>query len=64
MVLAHGAKKLIDNWFEKRERKLREEGMAKGRTEANQAWTAWNARREETEARGEPFTEPPPTPKP
>ncbi len=58
MVLAHGAKKLIDNWFEKRERKLREEGMAK----ANEAWSAWNARREETEARGEPFSEPPPTP--
>ena len=83
MVLAHGAKKIIDNWFEKRERKFREreeklraeilakgleEGRAKGRAEGRtegraqerQAWQEWNTRREEAEARGEPFTEPPP----
>ena len=60
MVLAHGIKKWFDRKAEERDNKLRQEGMAK----ANEAWTAWNARREETEARGEPFSEPPPTSKP
>ena len=64
MVLAHGIKKWFDRKAEERDNKFREEGIAKGRTEANQAWAAWNNRREETEARGEPFSEPPPTPKP
>ncbi len=60
MVLAHGIKKWFDRKEEERDNKFREEGMAK----ANEAWTAWNARREETQARGEPFSEPPPTAKP
>ncbi len=38
----------------------RVEGRAEGRAEVNRAWRAWNGRRLEAEARGEPFTEPPP----
>ena len=64
MVLAHGIKKWFDRKAEERDNKFREEGMAKGRTEANEAWAAWNNRREEAQARGEPFSEPPPTAKP
>ena len=39
----------------------RAEGVALGREEANAAWDAWNQRRMEAEANGEPFTEPPPS---
>ena len=39
----------------------RAEGVALGREEANAAWDAWNRRRVEAEAKGEPFTEPPPS---
>ena len=34
---------------------------AEGRAEANAAWDEWNWRRVEAEAKGEPFTEPPPS---
>ncbi len=37
------------------------EGRAQGIAESHRAWTAWNARRMEAEARGEPFDEPPPS---
>ena len=37
------------------------EGIEQGKTEAYQQWQAWNARRVEAEAKGEPFDEPPPT---
>ena len=41
------------------------EGIAKGRDEgeakAYREWTEWDRRRKEAEARGEAFTEPPPT---
>ena len=40
--------------------RLREQRRAEGRAEADKAWRAWNKRRLEAEARGEPFTEPPP----
>ena len=43
-----------------RERKQRE-AREEGRAEANAAWEEWNRRRMETEANGEPFTEPPPS---
>ena len=39
----------------------REEGRMEGREEANQAWEAWNERREAAERDGRPFTEPPPS---
>ena len=39
------------------------EGIAKGSVEIYRAWTDWNRRREEAEAKGVPFTEaPPPNP--
>ena len=38
----------------------RVEGREKGIDEANNRWRAWNRRREEAEARGEPFHEPVP----
>lgn len=38
--------------------RVRERRRAEGRDEANSAWRAWNARRLEAEAQGEPFTEP------
>ena len=39
----------------------KEEGRDEGREEIRTLWEAWNQRRMEAEARGEPFTEPPPT---
>ena len=56
MVLAHGVK----NWLEERRKKRLAEAHAQGEAKANKAWTEWLARREAAEARGEPFTEPPP----
>jgi len=38
------------------------EGKAEGKAEVYQEVAAWNARRMEAEARGEKFTEPPPSP--
>ena len=38
----------------------REEGRQVGMEEAHQAWEAWNERRLQAEANGEPFNEPPP----
>ncbi len=38
------------------------EGKVEGKTEVYQEVAAWNARRMEAEARGEKFTEPPPSP--
>ena len=35
-------------------------GIARGRTEINDMWRAWNARRMDAVANGEPFDEPPP----
>ena len=40
--------------------RVREQRRAEGRAEVNRAWREWNERRLEAEARGEPFTEPPP----
>ena len=39
----------------------RGEGRAEGRAETNQAWEAWNQRREAAAERNEPFNEPPPS---
>ena len=38
----------------------RQEGRQQGRVEERQMWVQWLARREEAEALGETFTEPPP----
>ena len=37
-----------------------EQGLERGRAEAYQQIAEWNERRKAAEARGEPFTEPPP----
>ena len=36
-------------------------GKAKGKAEERQLWIDWNTRRLEAEAKGEKFTEPPPS---
>ena len=41
--------------------KAKEQGIEQGRTEAYQAIAAWNRRRLEAEAKGIPFSEPPPS---
>ena len=38
-----------------------EKKQREARAEANAAWEGWNRRRMEAEAKGEPFTEPPPS---
>ena len=47
---------LAELWLERRERKAREEGRQLQQAE----WEAWNRRRQEAEAKGIPFDEPPP----
>ena len=41
-------------------KQLREETIAIGRKQERQRWEAWNQRRLEAEAKGEPFDEPTP----
>ena len=36
-------------------------GIAQGRAEAQRVWQAWYQRQVEAQAKGQPFTEPPPT---
>ena len=68
MVLA----KSIEKWFnDRREKRLAEAheaglaaGLEEGQAKTQKLWTEWLARREAAEARGEPFTEPPPNTKP
>ena len=38
----------------------RAEGRAEGRAQSNAEWRAWNRRRMDAEAQGQPFNEPPP----
>ena len=56
MVLA----KSIEKWFNDRRNKRLAEAREEGREENQKVWVEWNARREEAEARGEYFIEPPP----
>ena len=63
---------LLEQWINnRRERQLREavaeavaeatvESRAEGRAEINALWRAWNERRLDAVAKGEPFDEPPP----
>ena len=64
--------KSLEKWLEDRRKRRLEaaekvarekglnEGREKGRVEEREFWLEWLARREEAEARGETFTEPPP----
>ena len=45
---------MLKKWIEERARE-------EGRRQANQRWEAWLKRREEAEANGQPFDEPPPS---
>ena len=45
---------------EQRQREALERGLAEGRAETHAVWEAWNERRMEAKANGEPFNEPPP----
>ena len=64
MVMARAAKEYLYDKIEKQREKLREEGREQGREEGRTGLAAeieaWNARRLDAEARGEPFDEPPP----
>ena len=64
MVMARATKEYLYDKIEKQREKLREEGRAQGREEGRMDLAAkveaWNARRLDAEARGEPFDEPPP----
>ena len=52
IIVEVGRMVLAEIWTERRLRKAREE--------VHQRWSEWNRRREEAEAKGEAFTEPPP----
>lgn len=56
MVMARATKQYLDAKIEQQRERFREEG----RTALAAEVKAWNARRLEAEARGEPFDEPPP----
>ena len=68
MVMARATKEYLYDKIEKQREKLREEGRAQGREQGIEEGRmdlaakveAWNARRLDAEARGEPFDEPPP----
>ena len=55
---------ITQRWLNPLKKRLREEARAVGRAEGEArrqaAWVAWNERRMEAEANGEPFDEPPP----
>jgi len=60
MVIARRLEEGLERVRRQRRQEGRIEGLAEGRKEADAAWRAWNERRLDAEARGEPFTEPPP----
>lgn len=51
---------LASIWRDRIRRQAREEGIAIGEERSNQRWREWVQRRDQAEARGEPFTEPMP----
>ena len=60
MVMARAAKEYLYDKIEKQRERLREEGREQGRMSLAAEIEAWNTRRLDAEARGEPFDEPPP----
>ena len=56
MVLAA----MFEDWVNRRRERHLAEATAKGRAETNALWRAWNGRRLDALAKGEPFDEPPP----
>ena len=56
-----GGTMVLADWMrEKLVTSLQEKHREEGRVEVNDLWRAWNRRRREAEARGEPFDEPEP----
>ena len=58
--ISQDKKKRIQTAVEEAEAKAKAEGLEQGRAEVYQQIAEWNERRKAAEARGEPFTEPPP----
>ena len=52
--------KFVKPLIEKRREEGRVEGRVEGKAEERLLWSEWNRRREEAEANGFPFSEPPP----
>ena len=62
MVLVDAAIAWRDGKFAERFRKGLEQGLEQGHEEERREWRAWLERREDAQARGEPFDEAPPSP--
>ena len=60
IIVETGRMVIAGIWSERRERKAREEGVVEGEQRNQAQWEAWLKRRENAEARGELFDEPPP----
>ncbi len=61
VVLVEGYAMLAEKYLKRRYAEGRAEGCVEGRVEKQALWKAWNNRRLEAEARGEPFDEPTPS---
>ncbi len=61
MVLAAWLENRLERSREEYRARIGEEARAAGRAEADREWADWNERREAAVARGEPFSEPPPS---
>ena len=51
---------MLEEWVNRRRERQMAEARAEGRTESDALWRAWNDRRLDALAKGEPFDEPPP----
>lgn len=60
-VLMIFAERYRQRRFEEGRQEGMQEGIREGLEEAHLAWSAWNERRLQAEANGEPFDEPPPS---
>ena len=60
-VIVEGVNMLAEQFKQKRYAEAQAKGEAKGEANRQKVWEEWNGRRQEAEARGEAFNEPPPT---
>ena len=60
-VIVEGVAMLAEQFTKKRFAAGKAEGKAEGEAARQEEWEAWNQRRLEAEAQGQPFDEPPPT---
>ena len=51
---------LLEQWINNRRERQMAEAISEAVTETNALWRAWNERRLDALAKGEPFNEPPP----